>query len=254
MQDPTGKKADQGLIAVAKSKTTAAIVEVNCNSDFVAKTAEFQRIVKDAAETTLKTFTENTDKISLMGEEILRLKIPGKDDTLQEEVALAIGKLKENIVINRGCILNAPPGGFIASYIHPSVLVSATRPGFTLGSFAVIASMSCHDVESSATAVRLRGRDLCQHIVGMKPAVIGEKRVEVLNETKVKENSLDVNSVSGTVEEHEVRKYPPPNDRSDHLMRQPFLLDTDISVEHWLEMAGLEIHDFIRYQVGENVK
>ena len=47
------------------------------------------------------------------------------------------------------------------------------------------------------------------------------------------------------------KNFSPPVNNSRELLRQPFLLDTDISVEQWLVMADLKIHDFVRFQVGD---
>jgi len=64
-------------------------------------------------------------------------------------------------------------------------------------------------------------------------------------------NEFDTGTIDIEGEPIDEQVYPKPDMSSNELLRQPFLLDSDICVEHWLEMSDIKIHDFVRFQVGD---
>nr|XP_002129433.1 elongation factor Ts, mitochondrial isoform X1 [Ciona intestinalis] len=237
----------EGLISVVTNKNNGLIVEVNCQTDFVAKTKEFQSLVKDAAQTLLDVYsTQQPSKIDLNPPELLKLVVSGKKQTIEDTVAITIGKLKEKIEIRRASLLSVPTNSILAVYIHPSVLISKTRPGSTLGSYGAMVSLSPTDENTGKSSIKMAGRDIAQHIVGMNPSCIGT----CLKPTPNK-------SVTDSTPDDDVINPPEmlsPDESSHELLKQPFLLDSSISVAHWLNYHQLNVNDFIRFQVGEKTK
>uniref|UniRef100_H2Z6F2 Elongation factor Ts, mitochondrial n=1 Tax=Ciona savignyi TaxID=51511 RepID=H2Z6F2_CIOSA len=158
----------QGLVSAVIQKNIGLIIEVNCETDFVAKTKDFQNLVKASAQAVLDASSslKEAGKVELDSARLLKMEIPGKQQNLEDLVALAIGKLKEKIMIRRATMIYADSPSFLSSYIHPSVLMSSTRPG-TLGSYASIVSLSPLTA-CSTSGRKLSGRDIAQHIDGMK--------------------------------------------------------------------------------------
>nr|XP_026691955.1 elongation factor Ts, mitochondrial isoform X2 [Ciona intestinalis] len=205
----------EGLISVVTNKNNGLIVEVNCQTDFVAKTKEFQSLVKDAAQTLLDVYsTQQPSKIDLNPPELLKLVVSGKKQTIEDTVAITIGKLKEKIEIRRASLLSVPTNSILAVYIHPSVLISKTRPGSTLGSYGAMVSLSPTEPTPNKSVTDSTPDD------------------DVINPPEMLS----------------------PDESSHELLKQPFLLDSSISVAHWLNYHQLNVNDFIRFQVGEKTK
>jgi len=107
-----GRTAAEGLIGVDAGLREAVVVEVNSETDFVARTAGFQEIVRNVAKVAL-AFGGETEKVA--GE-----KYPGSDKTVTEAIKDAIGTIGENLSFRRSARLTVPQGG-VATYVHNAV-------------------------------------------------------------------------------------------------------------------------------------
>jgi len=253
----SNRSMQQGLISLATSENSAVLVEVNCETDFVAKTPQFQKIVKSAGELILKSFGGKTEepKIEIPVEDILKLEVVGyKEETINDLIVMAAGKLRENIQVRRAVLMTSgSPKEFIGGYVHPSGLVQSTRPT-PLGSYAAVCKFEI-DPEADygdmgKTTLKLIGRDISQHIVGMNPAKVGK----VPKTRKVKINVETVNDAGELVVTKQQVDRRPPVDGSRELMKQAFLLDSDYSVAEWVSKRGLRVTDFVRFRVAEKLE
>nr|XP_023012075.1 elongation factor Ts, mitochondrial isoform X2 [Leptinotarsa decemlineata] len=219
-----GRQTTQGLVGVVVKENDGVLVEVNCETDFVARNREFQKIVEDAARTCLdfvRNHQKSQDKITkicLDAEQLKNLKAAdGK--LLADKLALAIGTLGENATLKRALCLKAGNGIHLSAYAHPS---GSASDKVLLGRLGGLLAYKA--AESTENTIEL-GKGICQHIVGMDPKKIGTPTDE-----------------------------PAKNkDEESCLIHQEYLLDDSITVKDILEEHKLEIIDFKRFECGENM-
>ena len=147
-----GRIAADGLIGLAVSGGKGAIVEVNSETDFVARGDQFQAFVRNVSELALKA-DGDLDRL-------LAASYPA-GGTTQEALTNLIAKLGENMSIRRSASVSASPG-VVASYVH-----NATGPD--LGKIGVLVAL-----ESSADATKLAalGKQLAMHIAAASPIAV----------------------------------------------------------------------------------
>lgn len=218
-----GRQTTQGLIGVSVNNDDGVLVEVNCETDFVARNKEFQKMVEETARTCLdyvKNHQKSKDlitKICLDAEQLKNLKAnDGK--SLADKLALMIGTVGENAVLKRALCLKTAKGVHLAGYAHPSGNAS---DNIMIGRLAGL--MAYRPLEPSE-AVNSVSKGICQHIVGMHPKKIGTSDDE-----------------------------PAKNkDEETCLIHQEYLLGDGISVKEVLAENKIEILDFKRFECGES--
>jgi len=246
MQDAS-REMSAGLVSLVVQKGIAACVEVNCETDFVAKTEQFQTIVKEITQAALTQHNQASQvarptQENLSVDELMKLPYPGKTSgTFEDALALTVGKLKERVQVRRALLLKAPSGHQIGTYVHPSLLPKQSRPGSTLGTYAA-AVVFTHGGSPSPHTSKARGRDIAQHIVGMKPKKLGKLPKPVM---------VEIKNEDGTVSTKETL---PPDPSSMQLLKQPFLLESSLSVAEWIRQQNIRVESFLRVQVGEELK
>jgi elongation factor Ts len=139
----SGRAAAEGLVGVASSQGRAAMVEVNVETDFVARNDQFQ------------TFVEAVAKIALqVGEDLDAIKAaqyPGSEQTVSGRLNELIAKIGENMTVRRARMLT---GNVVATYVH-----SALRPG--LGKIGVLIAL---DGVGELSALEMLGRQVGMHV------------------------------------------------------------------------------------------
>ncbi len=239
-----GRAASEGLIGLKTDGLAGALVEVNSETDFVARNETFQ------------TFVANVTAIALeVGGDFEQLKAapyPGTDRTVEEEATQLVATIGENINLRRSAGLSASKG-LIAEYVHNQVAAG-------LGKIGVIVAL-----ESDAPADKLAeiGKQLAMHIcstapqsidVGsIDPAVLERERT-VLTE-QAKESGRPEDIVAKMVEGR-LRKYY----EETVLLEQAFVIDTDLKVSQAVDAAAKEagseikIAGFVRFNLGEGLE
>ena len=155
------KKADRNAaegrveVYVSDDYKKASIVEVNCETDFVAKTDEFVEFVSETAK--LINTNELTD-----AEQLNPIKF--KEGTFEEELKVKIAKIGENIVVRRVATIKAPENGIVNGYIHAG------------GRVGVIVAAAC-DKPEVCEAIKDTLRDIAMHIAAMKPEYLNPESV-----------------------------------------------------------------------------
>ncbi len=155
------KKADRNAaegrveISITPDMKKGSIVEVNCETDFVAKTDEFIEFVSD----TVKTINANdiADVDNLM-------KTTFGEGNFEEELKVKIAKIGENIVIRRMATIKAPENGIVNGYIHAG------------GKVGVLVAAAC-DSEKTCEAIKDTLKDIAMHIAAMKPLYLNPESV-----------------------------------------------------------------------------
>ncbi|XP_028034139.1 elongation factor Ts, mitochondrial isoform X1 [Bombyx mandarina] len=216
-----GRTALQGLVAVKFDKNHGALVELNCETDFVAKNDKFQKTIEDAAIASFKFAHTKLQakgpitKMELDSEQLGTLHAEG-GKKLSEILALFIGSVGENAVLRRAeCWKANSEDVKIAGYTHPA---PSSASDYSSGKYgALLAYKQPNDVEDI-------GRQLCQHIVGCAPTKIGDKEKD-----KPAKNSDDETC----------------------LIFQEYLLDPSYTIEEILQKHNVEIIDYVRFSCGE---
>lgn len=238
-----GRVAAEGLIGVASADDRAVMIEVNSETDFVARNEDFQALVSGIAQAALATDG------SLAAVATAKMA-DGK--TVDDAIKTAIGTIGENMTLRRSAMVVAPSGQ-VASYVH-----SAVAPG--LGKIGVIVGVtSAGDSEKVAGF----GRQIAMHVAASSPLAV---RVEELDpEVVARERAVYAEQAreSGKPEaiiekmvEGRMRKYY----EEVVLLSQAFIIDTDKTVGEALKSAesdvggAVEVTEFAVFRLGEGVE
>jgi elongation factor Ts len=223
-----GRIAAEGAIAILDNGKQAAMVEVNSETDFVARDDNFTAFVKSVAETALQTNVHDVNQFAT-------LPLQSQAPHTVEEVRLGlVSKVGENIQIRR-IILSSKNAASVGTYIH----------GNRIG---VIVEL---DVDNKELA-----RDIAMHIAASRPLVISPENVPQDIIAKEKEIYLAQAATSGKPQEiiekmvvGRLKKYLD----EVSLVGQPFVKDPDVTVGSLLNKHRAKVLAFYRYEVGEGI-
>jgi elongation factor Ts len=240
------KKADraaaEGLVGVATGGHVGALVEVNSETDFVARNDEFKDFVKTAARLALE---EEGDLDRLL------VKKMGEND-VKTTLTNLVAKIGENMSVRRTIMLAVNPG-VVAAYVH-----NAASP--ELGKIGVLVALKS---EAPADKLNALGRQIAMHIAATSPLALTPEHLDA--ETVAKERAIqaDIARQSGKPEnviekmlEGRMRKWY----EESVLLHQVFVVDGETPINKVLEKAGKEfgtpvtIEGFVRFQVGEGIE
>ncbi len=148
-----GRAASEGLVGIAVGGKAGAVVEINAETDFVARNGDFQTFVKSVAEIALDT---GADEQALMS-----APFPGSGRTVAEELVHMIATVGENMTLRRVAALTVETG-VIGSYMH-----NALAPG--LGKIGVLVAL---EGDAAAAALEGLGKSLAMHIAASSPVAV----------------------------------------------------------------------------------
>ena len=223
----SGRTAAEGLVAVHVDGGTGVAVEVNSETDFVAKNGEFQEMVGKIAYA-----AEGVDNV----EALLAADLGGKTvaDTLTDKIA-TIG---ENMSVRRMAKLS---GDTVVSYVH-----NAATNG--MGKIGVLVALTGGD--------EAIGKQVAMHIAAVNPAALSEADMDPAVVEKEKQVQMDIARESGKPEqviekmiEGRMKKFV----AESTLLNQSFVVNPDLTVEAAAKEAGATITGFIRLEVGEGI-
>ena len=226
--------AAEGIVSsyVTDDHKVGAIVEVNCETDFVAKTDDFKALVNSLAK--LEEENNHADEDELMA-------LDCGDGTVAEMVNRAVAKIGEKITIRRFARME---GQLVDTYIHLG------------GKIGVIVAAKTADAEKARPAVH----DVAMHIAAAKPGVLHRDevdpadldkereilRAQALNDPKPKPANIIEKMVEGRI-----AKYY----KEVCLLEQPFVKNPDQSIEQMLKEHGdVELVAFVRFEMGEGLQ
>jgi len=233
----SGRVAAEGLVGVASDKNIAAMVEVNAETDFVARNETFQAFVEGAARLALT-----------VGEDVEALKaapFPGAGHSTQEELTRLIATIGENMTIRRARVLRVGSGA-VATYMHNSV-----RPG--LGKIGVLVAL---EAASELDALETLGRQIGMHVAAAKPEALDVSAVDPAALEREKQVLREQAAGSGKkpeiiekMIEGRIRKYY----EEVVLLEQVWVHDGESRVKEVVKKAGGTLAGFARFQLGEGV-
>jgi elongation factor Ts len=219
------------------------MVEINSETDFVARNETFQELVRAVATLAPRAAGDL--------EALLRLQVPGSGRSVAEEITHAIAVIGENINLRRTAALEVDQGT-VGSYVH-----SALAPG--LGKIGVVVGLrSAGDVEQLASF----GRQLAMHIAAARPQAVG---VDRLDQTLVQREraiyaeqaraSGKPDNILDKIVDGRMRKYY----EEVVLLEQAFVIDTDLKVKDAVERlaeklgTSVTVTGFERFALGEGM-
>jgi elongation factor Ts len=215
----------EGTVAVERSGSSAVLVEINCETDFVARGEEFLAFARDVARVALQKAPADVSAL---------LAQANGASTLDEQRRTLIAKIGENISVRRFVRVTAP--GALGTYIH----------GGRIGSLVALTG------GDEALA-----KDLAMHVAAVNPAYIDssgvpaavlDKEREILAEqTKAEKKPPEI---IAKMVEGRLRKYL----AEITLVGQPFVKDPDVTVEKLLKKAAATVVQFVRYEVGAGIE
>ena len=226
-----GRNTSQGLLGLLVQQHTAALVELNCETDFVARNQQFVSLLGRVATCCTASWAgageRELTRVQLSGEQAAALTDQETGKTVGflfliffcrsfsmmvqvgDLVALSIGSVGENMGVGEARVWVAGAGLELCGLCHPA---PAPAPGSTLTSGRYAALLAYRGAGQEGLA-----RQICQHIVGLAPTTLSDEE-----------------------------------DKENSLLHQQFLLDESMTVGQLLQKAGIEIADFIRVEVGRN--
>ena len=229
-----GRTAAEGLVAVAVAGGTGVAVEVNAETDFVARNAEFQEMVKAIAEAALKV-----DDV----EALMAADLGGK--SVEETVKDKVATIGENMSVRRMAKVS---GDAVASYVH-----TAAAEG--MGRIGVLVSLEGSD----RAAMEAIGRQVAMHVAATNPAALTEDDLDpalVEREKQVLTEQARASGKPDNVIEKMIAGRMNKYFQEVCLLKQAFVIDPDLSVEKAVAAAGADIKvtGFVRLEVGEGIE
>ena len=239
-----GRTAAEGLIGLATAPGKAALVEINAETDFVARNSDFQTVVREVATIALDCEGDL--------ERLSAAPYPGTGRTVAEEITNLIATIGENIQLRRTAVLSIPAGA-VGDYLH-----MPASPG--LGRLGVLVA-----VESKAPAESLErpAHELAMHIAAASPQSVSRDSLDPAMVERERAILAEQARAEGKPEkiiekmiEGRLRKFF----EDVVLLEQTWVMDGESRVKSVLEsLAGelgtpVAVSGFVRYQLGEGIE
>ncbi|WP_343527113.1 translation elongation factor Ts [Sphingomonas sp.] len=242
-QKKSSRTAAEGLVGVATNGTVGAAVEVNSETDFVAKNDQFQAFVKDVTDIALKT---SDDIEALKGEAM------PQGGTVAEVLTNNVATIGENQSLRRAKRLEVSKGA-VVSYVH-----NQQAPG--LGKIGVLVAL---ESDASDDVLQKLGKDLAMHVAAAFPKALNEEdldeaeieRERAIATEKAAESGKPADIIAKMVEGG-IAKY-----RKEHaLVSQLFVMDGKTKISDVVAKAAKDagasivLKDYVRFQLGEGIE
>ena len=234
----SGRVASEGLVGVASAPNKAAVVEVNAETDFVARNPVFQAYVEEVAKIALT-----------VGEDMEAIKaapFPGSPRNAGDELTHLVATIGENMNLRRARVLSVSQG-VVATYVH-----GALRPG--LGKIGVIVAI---EGPGELAVLETLGRQVGMHVAAARPDALDLDAVDPAALEREKAVLLEQARISGKPEaviekmvEGRVKKYY----EEVVLLEQVWVLDGESRVRAVAKKAGVTITGFARFALGEGIE
>ncbi|MGH1405163.1 MAG: translation elongation factor Ts [Rhodomicrobiaceae bacterium] len=237
-----GRVAAEGLVGIKTNGTQGVVVEVNSETDFVARNEQFQEIVAKIGDVALEKGVDD----------LANVEFPGKDMSIEDYIKEMVGTIGENMSYRRGAQLSVENGA-VAGYIH-----NATVPG--LGKIGVLVAL---ETTGDAAKAESLGKQIAMHIAAINPLsatvedldpAVVEREKAVLTE-QARESGKPDNIIEKMIEGR-IRKFY----EEVVLLKQVFVIDGENTVEKAIKNAEsdigapVEFKGFVRFELGEGIE
>ena len=242
-QKKSERSASEGLITVAKEEKFACIVEINSETDFVARNIDFQKFCSSVSETILKNKLEKIDQLK-------KTTLSGSDLSVSDSLTDLISKIGENILIKRFDYIKLDENLFVQKYIHNGVNQDS-------GKIGVLLAIKYNEFNEN---IELFTKNLAMHIAAMTP-----KAIDV--------NDLDPSFIQREKDiyiEQEEKSTKPPEIKEKIIegklnkffnevcfLRQDFVMENKTNIKNYINLfekennCKVEIKKFLIFKVGE---
>ncbi len=240
----SGRTAAEGLVVAATKPGLGVLVEVNSETDFVARNETFQKMARDIAGVALDAGGDV--------EAIKAAPFPGAGMTVEAKVAQMVGQIGENMAVRRSAMVKAE-GGVVAAYIHNQTVDGAGKIGVLVG------------LKSSGDPAKLNalGKQIAMHVAAARPlsgriedldpAIVAREKAILAEQARAsgKPDDVVMKMVDGRL-----RKFY----EESVLLEQIFVIDGETKVAKVIENAGktigaaIEFTGFARLELGEGVE
>ena len=240
----SGRIAAEGLVGAVIDGNAGALIEVNAETDFVARNDAFQRFVRDAGAIALAV-DGDIDALAAAA-------YPGDDRTVGEELTHLIATISENMALRRCAALRVDKG-VVVPYVH-----GALSEG--LGSIGVIIAL---ESDGDTAALQSLGKQLAMHIAAAQPDCVAIADIDPANLERERKFLIEQARESGRPEniidkmvEGRLRKYY----EEKALLEQVFVVDNETKISAVVENAAkdvgapVRVQAFVRYALGEGIE
>jgi elongation factor Ts len=237
-----GRAAAEGLVGVAIDDGAGVLLEVNAETDFVARNEEFKEFVKNATALALQ---EGGDLEKLLGH-------PMGGSTVQQTLTELVAKIGENMSIRRAAAISVNPG-VVSAYVH-----NAAAP--ELGKIGVLVALKSEGNREKLAAL---AKQIAMHVAAASPLAISPEHLapEVVErernvQAEIARQSGRPENVIEKMMEGRMRKFY----EETVLLQQTFVIDGETPIAKVLEKASKDlgapvaIEAFVRFQVGEGIE
>ncbi|XP_027358742.1 elongation factor Ts, mitochondrial [Abrus precatorius] len=264
----SSRTASEGFLALAQSPSKVALIELNCETDFVARNDIFQHLALSLAKQALSldAVTSSSSSSSAAAFHVqpqslqdltLNLEHPkiNGEITVPNAITEVAAMMGENVRFRRGYVMPASSNGFISTYLHTS-----PKPG--LGRIAGILSLEVDDGKTQVEALQRVGSELAMHVVAAKPLFLTKELVSsdaLENEREILKSQAEASGKSqmaiDKMVEGRLRKYF----EEVVLMDQKFIMNDTMNVKAVLDNLSKEVGssvrvvNFLRMEVGEGI-
>jgi elongation factor Ts len=238
-----GRTAAEGLVGVATAGTKGAAVEVNSETDFVAKNDQFQSFVRDV--TALALDTAATDIAVLAN-------APMGEGSVQDKLTANIATIGENQSLRRVKTLSVNKGA-VVSYVH-----NAAAPG--LGKIGVLVAL---EGDADGAAIEALGKQLAMHIAAANPSALHEDGLDEALVSRERAIAMEKAAESGKpadVVEKMVNGAIAKFRKENALLSQLFVMDNKTKIADVVAAAAkaaggsIALTDYVRFQLGEGIE
>nr|KYP42238.1 Elongation factor Ts [Cajanus cajan] len=257
----SSRTASEGLLALAQTPSKLALVELNCETDFVARNDIFQHLALCLAKQALSLDNSSSSAFHVGPQSFedltLNLEHPkiNGETSIHNAITEVAAMMGENVRLRRGYVMPTSPHGFISTYLHTS-----PQPG--LGRIAGILSLQVDDGKTQAEALQRVGSELAMHVVAAKPLFLTKELVPsdaLENEREILKSQAEASGkpqmAIDKMVEGRLRKYF----EDVVFMDQKFIMNDTLNVKAVLDNLSKEVGssvrvvDFLRMEVGEGI-
>jgi len=234
-----GRVTSEGAVHAVASGNVGVLVEVNCETDFVARTDQFRQFIDDVAKLIAKSKPSSVDDLNKEG---------WNGETVAQKTQSVIAKIGENVTIRRFARYEAAPGAALGTYIHAG------------GKIGVMVELVANNKSDRTPEV---ARDVAMHIAAAEPRFIRREEVQQKDLDTEREIARDQALKSGkpaNIVDKMVSGKLEKFYGEACLLEQPYIRDDKQSVADYLKSAGKDsgcaftVTRFVRFKLGEGIE
>ena len=231
-----GRTSNEGTIAMALAGEAGALVEIGCETDFVARTDEFQHFANQLAAVAAQSGADSPEALGAA---------PLDGETVAQRIVAVAAKLGENVLCKRVARL-AAPGGLVGGYVHAGgklgVLVALRTAARGAGAEAVAKEVSMHVAAADPSPVALDRSGVPAELLANERELFAKQAAQTGKPEKVIEKIVEgrINKFYAEI----------------CLLEQPFVMNPDHTIEQMLAQKSKElgseitVSDFVRFRLG----